>query len=257
LIKIFILLFLISCDFSPKLHRDILNAQDYINEQKYPEATALYEKILSGLPAGKVKIKVLFQLGDLYSIHLQKYKKGIYYYEKIVESSEDPLWVVKSQERIGGLYFTYLKNYKKASFYYKSLVNIYPKLTEYDFYEFRLGRSYIEMGDFKAALKILDEIKINPLHKYFVSSYYHIGLAHFKAKKWQKAVDIWREYIGREKRRDHVVHTKFLMANAFETMENLSKAYSIYYSIQGEYPNTKVIQNRLNSVYQRKVAKKR
>jgi hypothetical protein len=47
------------------------------------------------------------------------------------------------------------------------------------------------------------------------------------------------------------------MANAYETMENLSKAYSIYYSIQGEYPNTKVIQNRLNSVYQRKVAKKR
>jgi tetratricopeptide (TPR) repeat protein len=257
LIRVLLLLFLVSCDFSPKLHRDILNAQDLIHEQKYLEATQLYEKILKGLPAGKVKIKVLYQLGDLYSIHLEKFKKGIYYYEKIVESSDETLWVVKSQERIGELNFSYLQSYKKASFYYRSLVDIIPKLKEYDFYEFRLGLSHMEMGQYVQALKIFNEIKINPLHKYFVSSYYHIGLTHFKNKDWQKAVDIWREYIKREKRRDRVVNTKFLMANAYETMENLSKAYSIYYSIQGEYPNTKVIQNRLNSVYQRKVAKKR
>lgn len=257
MIRILLLLFLVSCDFSPKLHRDILNAQDLIHEQKYLEATNLYEKILKGLPPGKVKIKVLYQLGDLYSIHLEKFKKGIYYYEKIVESSDETLWVVKSQERIGELNFSYLRNYKKAAFYYRSLVDIIPKLKEYDFYEFRLGLSYMEMGQYEQALKIFNEIKINPLHKYFVSSYYHIGLTHFKNKDWQKAVDIWREYIKREKRRDRIVNTKFLMANAYETMENLSKAYSIYYSIQGEYPNTKVIQNRLNSVYQRKVAKKR
>jgi len=257
LIRVLLLLFLISCDFSPKLHRDILNAQDLILDQKYLEATTLYEKILKGLPAGKVKIKVLYQLGDLYSIHQEKYNKGIYFYEKIVESSDETIWVVKSQERIGELNFTYLRNYKKASFYYRSLVDIIPKLKEYDFYEFRLGLSYMEMGQYEKAQKIFNEIKVNPLHKYFVSSYYHIGLNHFKNKQWQGAVDIWREYIKREKRRDRIVNTKFLMANAYETMENLSKAYSIYYSIQGEYPNTKVIQNRLNSVYQRKVAKKR
>jgi len=257
LIRILLLLLLISCDFSPKLHRDILNAQNLINEQKYIEATNLYEKILRGLPAGKVKIKVFYKLGDLYSIHQDKYKKGIYYYEKIVESSDDTLWIVKSQERIGDLNFTYLKDYKKASFYYKTLVDIIPKLTDFDFYQFRLGLSFVEMGQYEQALKIFNKIKLNPLHKYFVSSYYHVGLTHFKNKNWKAATETWREYIKREKRRDRVVRAKFLMANAYETMENLSKAYSIYYSILGEYPNTKVIQNRLNSVYQRKVAKKR
>ncbi|RLA63125.1 MAG: hypothetical protein DRQ89_07670 [Epsilonproteobacteria bacterium] len=257
MIRVLVLLFLISCDFSPRLHRDILNAQDLINEQKYLKAANLYQKILKGLPGGQVKIKVLYQLGDLNSIHLERYKKAIYFYEKIVESSEESIWVFKSQERIGELYFSYLENYKKAVFYYKSLVNIVPKLQEFDFYEFRLGKAYLEMEDFSSALKIFNRIKINPLHKYFVSSYYHIGITYFKDEKWQNAVDIWREYIKREKRKDRIVQAKFLMANAYETMENLSQAYAIYYSIQGEYPNTKVIQNRLNSVYLRKVAKKR
>ena len=47
------------------------------------------------------------------------------------------------------------------------------------------------------------------------------------------------------------------MANAYETMERLKEAYNIYYSIVGEYPNNEVIKARLNSIYERKVARKR
>jgi len=47
------------------------------------------------------------------------------------------------------------------------------------------------------------------------------------------------------------------MANAYEMLEKLKEAYNLYYSILGEYPNTKVIQNRLNSIYARKIARKR
>ena len=47
------------------------------------------------------------------------------------------------------------------------------------------------------------------------------------------------------------------MANAYETMEELKKAYNLYYSILGEYPNTEVIQNRLKAIYDRRVARKR
>ena len=47
------------------------------------------------------------------------------------------------------------------------------------------------------------------------------------------------------------------MGNAYETMEELKKAYNIYYSILGEYPNNDVIKNRLNSLYKRRIARKR
>ena len=67
----------------------------------------------------------------------------------------------------------------------------------------------------------------------------------------------WDKYISLEKRRDNIVQTKFLMGNAYETMEELKKAYNIYYSILGEYPNNDVIKNRLNSLYKRRIARKR
>ena len=47
------------------------------------------------------------------------------------------------------------------------------------------------------------------------------------------------------------------MANAYETMERLKKAYDLYYSLLGKYPNTEVIKNRLNAIYERKIARKR
>jgi tetratricopeptide (TPR) repeat protein len=254
---ILLLFFLYSCDFSPKLHRDILKAQNLLIEQKYKEAAFTYEEILVGLPSGELKEKVHLQLGDIYSIHLEDFKKGIHYYHKIVTSSDDPLWVVKAQEKIGDLYFSFLKQFDKAAFFYEGLVKVVPKLQNFDFYQFRLALSYMEIEEYEKVLSILKTIRKDPLHKYFVSSYYYLGLTYFNTKKMDQAIKIWEEYIQREKRRDRIIQTRFLMANAYESMENLSKAYSIYYSLLGEYPNTKVLQNRLNSVYSRKVAKKR
>ena len=56
---------------------------------------------------------------------------------------------------------------------------------------------------------------------------------------------------------NQLVDALILMANAYETMENLKNAYNLYYSLLGEYPNTQVLQNRLSSIYERQVARKR
>ena len=60
-----------------------------------------------------------------------------------------------------------------------------------------------------------------------------------------------------ENRNDRIVKTKFLIANAYESAEKLKEAYNIYYSILGEYPNSEVIENRLKSLYERRVSRKR
>ena len=84
-----------------------------------------------------------------------------------------------------------------------------------------------------------------------------MGMIHFEKKEWRQAISFWNQYITREKRKDFVIEAKFLMANAYETLEALKKAYNLYYSILGEYPNTEVIQSRLNAIYQRRIARKR
>lgn len=246
-----------SCDFTPPLNKEILTAQQYIIHQEYKKAISKYESILKKNPPKDIQIKINYQLGDLYSIYLSQNKKSLPYYEKILEVSEDPLWLVKTQERMGEIYFSYLKDYQKSQEVYKKLSLFRPSLSKQDFYQLRYAISTLNNKEPNKAQILFDEIIAEKNHEFRTRALYFKGLIYFQKENWLKAVDAWKNYLVFEKRRDNIVQTKFLMANAYETMEHLKKAYNIYYSILGEYPNTQVIKNRLKGIYERRVARKR
>lgn len=254
---IFISAFFISCDFTPRLHKKILEAQEYIKQQKYSKAIAGYQEILKNNPPSDIKVKINYQLGELFSINLGKNREAIKYYDDIKNLTESPLWLVKSEERIAEISFTYLKDYKLSEKSYKLLVNFTPRLEKFDFYQFRLAQTYIKSNRYNHALKELLSIQKVKSHKYYIESYFQVGLLYFQKKENAEAIKNWKEYLKRETRKSHLVQTRFLMANAYESMEKLKQAYNLYYSILGEYPNTEVIQNRLNSIFNRRVSRKR
>lgn len=247
----------LSCDFTPPLNKEILQAQKYIIQQDYLAAIKKYNAILGKNPPKDIQVKINYQLGDLYSIYLSKNSEALPYYQKIMKISDEPLWLVKTQERMGEIYFSYLKNYAKSKDIYKKLSLFRPKLAKQDFYSFRYALSTFNNGNYTESYILFEEIKNNQRHEFRDRAIYYEGLILFRRKDWEKAVEIWKGYLKREKRRDNIVQTKFLMANAYETMEDLKIAYNLYYSILGEYPNTEVIKNRLKSIYQRRVARKR
>jgi tetratricopeptide (TPR) repeat protein len=249
--------FLLSCDFTPRLHKKIIDAQQYIKLQRYSDAIAQYELILKSSPPNDIKVKIYYQLGELYSINLSKNIKAINYFKKIKTITNEPLWLVKVEERIGEINFNFTKDYDESIKSYKMLTAFTPKLENLDFYQNRLALSYRKGNYLSKAKEEFLKIQSDQNHKFFIKSFYYLGLIHFQERSWNKAIYLWNEYIKREPRKDSIVQTKFLMANAYETMEELKKAYNIYYSILGEYPNTDVIQNRLNAIYKRRIARKR
>ena len=90
-----------------------------------------------------------------------------------------------------------------------------------------------------------------------MNSFYYLGLIHFHQKLWKRSLVYLKEYSKRETKKESIVQAKFLMANIYESREELKTAYDLYYSILGKYPNTQVVQNRLNSIYSRRIARKR
>ena len=249
--------FLLSCDFTPQLHKEILLAQKDISLEKYSEAVSRYEKILLSNPPKDIKVKIFYQLGEFYSIQFADYKNALKYYKKVKEISEDSFWTVRAEQKIGEINFIYTKDYTSAVENYSRLFGFSPKLDKVDFYQYRLGVSFFKIGKMDKSFEIFDTIRKNKTHQFHVKSFYHLGMICFQQKKWQKAISYWQDYEKIETRRDNVVQARFLMANAYETMEKLKKAYNLYYSILGEYPHTEVLKNRLNSIYTRKVARKR
>lgn len=258
LLSLFFLLIIVACDFTPVLHKKVLEAQNYIKAQNYKKAIAVYEQILedSGLPTD-LKIKIEYQLGELYSIHMFDNKKAIHYYSLIKEKSLDPFWQVKVEDKMAEIYFSYLKDFKESTQSYKRLSGFMPRLEKFDQYQHRLALSHLFLGKFDESRAVFDEISKNSSHEFYVRSFYYLGLIKFEEKKWAEAIAIWKDYLKKENRRQYHIETKFMMANAFETMEELKSAYNLYYSLLGEYPNTEVIQARLSSIYSRRIARKR
>lgn len=248
---------LLSCGFSSGLYNDILKAQDLITKQQFKKAARIYEGVLLKKPSKTIKIKINFQLGEIYSIYLSDFPKSIHHFNQIVQESNEPKWQVNSLEKLGNIYLNETYEYKKAAEAYKKLTNFVPVLDKNTLYNFNYGVSLLKGGEYVFAQKIFQELINSGNSEYAIRAYYNQGLAFFYQKDYENALKNWFEYLKREKRNDLVVQTKFLIANAYESSEKLKEAYNIYYSILGEYPNAEVIQNRLESLYARRVARKR
>lgn len=257
LTNLFLFVFLTSCGFSAGLYTDILEAQDHISKRDYKKAAQTYESILKKKPPKTVRVKINFQLGDVYSIYLNDYENSIRNFQTIVEDSNEPSWQIRALEKLGNIYFNDLKKYNESEKIYKRLESFYPKLENSNFYSFRKGLSKFHNRQYIDAIKVFDKItKLND-KVYSTKSFYYLGLSFFYLKEYETAIKYLDEYIGLEKREDLKVDAKFLIANAYESSENLKRAYDIYYSILGSYPNTEVIKERLNSLYERRIARKR
>ena len=128
-----------SCDFTPPINRKIIDAQNYITEQKYNKAAFLYEDILKSNPGSDLRLKICYQLGELYSIYLGEYKKAVYNYNEVKQLTEDPLWLIKTEEKLAEINFNYRKNYKEAIKNYTLLSEFTPKLKKYDYFQLQIA----------------------------------------------------------------------------------------------------------------------
>jgi tetratricopeptide (TPR) repeat protein len=246
-----------ACDFTSGLNQDILGAQKYVDNQEFQNAVALYERILRKNPSKTIKTKINYQLAEIYYLYLDEQLKALKYYQFIVDNVDEPLWQVKSLEKIADINFSFGKNYVESIRAYNILMRVKPRLKNYDYYYFRVGEAYFELGRFQRAREIFSQILSQPSNAHYVEAYYKMGLVEFYNKNWDLAVDFWMEYLKREKRKDQIVKVKFLIANAYESNEKLKEAYNIYYSLLPSYPNPEVLKSRLKSLYARRVARKR
>ena len=258
IVKQFILLlFLISCDFSTGLNKKIIEAEELLNKQQYFAASKLYESILKSEINDDLKIKINYQLGDIYSIYLNNPKSAINKYKESLELSKDLLWQIKTLSRLADISFVNKVNLKEVYDYYYKLYNFIPKLEDSDFYLFRMGKTLALLENVSEAKKIFTRISQDQYNTYLKDSLYELGFLSYLEKDWLTAIKYWNKYLLYEKNKDAITRVKFLIANAYETNEDLKQAYNIYYSILKDYPNPSVIKSRLDSLYKRRVSRKR
>ena len=232
-------------------------AQELVGNHDYDQAADIYERILRKNPSKDLRDKLNYQLAEIYYLYLSQQVNSLKYYQNVVDKVNDPIWQVKSLERIADIQFSFTRNFPESLKAYTKLIEFKPKLTNYDFYYLRIALCYIESNNYEKALPYFINMKNDSNHLFHIESFYYIGLINYYQQKWNESIEEWLEYIKREKLKDKIVKVKFLIANAYESQEKLKEAYNIYYSLLDDYPNPQIIKQRLKTVFDRRMARKR
>lgn len=245
-------------DFTPPYHAQILKAQQMLKSGEILLAMQHYEYMMQRHIPTSIRKKIHYQLGEMYSIHHGDSKKSLEHFLKYKELVDTPQEYVNVEEKIAEIYFSYQKEFKKALECYDHLVKFRPKLEKYEFYLFRLGLTYLELLEYQKAKDIL--LQLVPRFKN--ESHYYLGRMYFQLHEYDTSIKYLSLFLSiSDKGESHlktlIVDGKFLLANAYETIENLDMAYEIYYSLLKSYPNPQIIKNRLQTLYDRRVAQKR
>lgn len=246
-----------SCDFTPKIHKEILSAQRALKQQDLELAIKKYNQILGKNPDSEIKLKIYYQLGEIYSLNLGEYSRAIEYFNLVQNVANEPIWLIRAKERIGEISFIFLKDYPLSIKSYTNLLEYNPKLSNFDFYQYRKALSYFYLNEYESAFQIFKLISTNRDNQFHKKSFFHMGHIFFEKQNWEKAIEYWNQYLTYEDGHSERVQTKFLIANSHERKEDLQTAYNIYYSILDDYPNAGVVQKRLNSIIDRRAARKR
>jgi len=251
----FLCLILCSCDFSPYYLKYIEQGQNFLKNQRYVEAAQVYEKILMENPPKDISVRVNFQLGELYSIYLKDSDLALKHYKAIISIENDPTWLVKSKEKIANIYFSFLNNYNKSKISYKILLDFKPQLPNFEFYYFRYLKSIFNNKEYRLYQKIFSK-KINK-SKYYNEMYFLNSVIYFYQKEYSTCINKLKYYLTLDINPSERNTATLLMANSFESMEDLESAYNLFYKLKKTYPNTRLIDERLKSIYNRKVSRKR
>ncbi|MGB0453911.1 MAG: tetratricopeptide repeat protein [Bacteriovoracaceae bacterium] len=246
-----------ACDFTPPINKEILSAQELIKENAYEEAVKSYFKILKKNPNNDVRVKINYQIGDLYSIYLSDIEESLSYYEEVIKIAFDQRWKQKAQQRLADLYLNHLKDNVKAENLYRDLLNAESDEKNKALYRYRIALANYNDFDFNKAKPIFEKLSKENFGGYTLKSFYYLGMIEFYKENWKAAIRYLEMYVKRENKREELIQAKFILANALESRENLNKAYDLYYSILPEYPNTQVIKDKLKAIYNRRLARKR
>jgi tetratricopeptide (TPR) repeat protein len=244
-----------SCGFSTGIYQDVIKAESLLKNNKYLEASKIYNKILDKSPPLDLEIRILFQLGEINSSYLNKFDESIKYFLDVVEKSSDPIWHIKSYEKLASISFDG-KRYDLSKKFYEKLSKIKPELKNKNFYLLKVAESNLNLKDFNLSKEQFIECTLKNID-YEKDCYYYLGLIHYYENSFEEANNYWFKYLKLEKNKEKIVNIKFLIANSYESLEKYKNAYDIYYSILGEFPNSEIIKKRLKSVYDRRVARKR
>ncbi len=248
---------LIACNANSSKNQYEL-AERLFMEAKYEASIHEFRKIVKKDPKSSLGIEALYRVGTIQRLYLRKPKLAIQSYKALISRSTDPQLVRKVRETIAEMYFSDFNNFGQAILYYQALVkDESTQNKKRDYFLYRLGRGMFLKGRFEEALKVFSEIET----KYKFGEYYEKAML-AKADtlnssgNCKEAIKTY-ELLSEKAQKNIKSLAIFGMANCYEELDNLDKAYDLLATIQNTYTTPHVIDLKMKKIKRRKILRRR
>lgn len=233
-------------------------AERLFMEKKYKAAIHEFRKIVKKDPKSKLGVDALYRVGVIQHLYLQKPKLAIQSFQSLLSRTEDPELIRQVREVVAEMYFSDFNDFQQAIAFYGALVKDKSKEnTKRDFYLYRYGRSLFLMGEFDRALKAFGEIEEEyPQGQFYEKARLALGDTLNSSGDCQKAIQAYEELA---KSSDQKIKNMavFGMANCYEEIDNLDKAYDLLATIKDSYSTPHVIDLKMKKIKRRKILRRR
>jgi len=224
--------------------------------EKYSEAVAQYEKVVSDYPKGHLATDALYQIGNINYLNLRDYWKAIEAYRSLVEMSPGSPFSPDAQRKVADIYKDKFGDLKGAIAEYQRFIKVFPKEADKAIYQ--MAQCYVLLKEFGKGREQYENIlKEHPDIDYADDVHYQIANSYYLEGKTGEAIKEFEELLEEFPDSRFAADASFEIALAKEEDGNLLEALSILEFLRGTYHDERVLELRIKGIQERIAAKKK
>lgn len=242
------------------------NAQLYEEAQslwlagRHQEAISKLIVVVEGEKRGKLRIKALFRLGEIYYLNVNEPKKALEYFLQVANESAGNETGLASHKYIADIYMNGMGEHELAILQYQRIMSDYKELVEEDEYYYLVAMAYYKSSDYaQAIIEFQTFLENYPNSKLAFDARLQVANCLFISGKTKEALDLFLKLHLEAPEGRYDYDLRFVIALCYEELDKLDLALAEYNSLSERYPERKLLEKKKAAVEKRlkkKVEKK-
>lgn len=256
LILLFVGLIWYVSGYEQRLESDYHRAEELVAQGSYDQAVTALTELHQDHPGHPLGREALYKAAEVRSLYQQQFAEAILGFLAVEETYPNSEIGLQAQRQVAEIYKTRLRDYPRAVAFYKQLLA--RGVTDSDRMQYEIADAFFRMNDFQQGLLEYQALRDNyPDSPLQAEVRYRMGITLSLQGKPKEAEAVFREVISQWPQSPFTLESKFSLATVLEERDELMAAMTVLEELKGSYPNTELLNRRLEQLRERLVNKKR
>lgn len=247
----FLLVFLQAC-VSSEAEKIFMQGEESWHAGEYRKAVESFLQVVDAYPKDSLADDALFRLGDIHHLFLNRHDEAIIYFQDLINLYPESPKRVEARMKIAAIYRGTKGDCRRAVVEYQEVLNDDPPEETAEEAQYRIAMCYYQNGDIKQAKTEFEILAATyPGGRYTDDALSGIAHSCYALQRYEGAIEVYRKVIEISDDNNLVNDAFFGVAASYAELGSFKKAIETYRRILDDYPNRKVVEERISKLEER------